>query len=301
MTTKHKPLSEQVVVITGASSGIGLETAELAASRGAKVVLAARSARTIEEIAATITHAGGTALAVECDVARREDVARVANLAIAQFSRIDTWVNNAGISINGRLDEVSEDDARRLFDTNFWGVYNGSLAALPLLRRTNGALINVGSELSEAAIPYQGIYTASKHAVKGFTDALRIEVEELDHSDVSVTLIQPTAVNTPFARHAKNYRDREAQLPPPKIDPREVAEAILDVAVRPARSRRVGSLSTINTTLAFLAPSVADRMAARRAEDQFRDAPNRDHDGALHRPSEQSTTAGHSHGQRDGI
>jgi short-subunit dehydrogenase len=296
MPASHKPLSEQVVVITGASSGIGLETAELAASRGAHVVLAARSARTIEEIAATIIHAGGTALAVECDVARREDVARVASLAIAQFSRVDTWVNNAGISIYGRLDEVSEDDARRLFDTNFWGVYHGSLTALPLLKRTHGALINVGSELSEAAIPYQGVYTASKHAVKGFTDALRVEVEELDRSGVSVTLIQPTAVNTPFARHAKNYRDREAQLPPPKIDPREVAEAILDVAVHPARARRVGGLSTINTALAKFAPSVADRLAARRAEEQFGDAPNRDHDGALHRPSEDTPAVGHSHG-----
>ena len=97
-----------------------------------------------------------------------------------------------------RLDEVEDDDSRRLFDTNFWGVVYGSLAALPFLRRQGGALINVGSEVSEAIVPLQGMYSATKHAVKGFTDALRVEVMEVDKAPVSITLIQPTAVNTPW-------------------------------------------------------------------------------------------------------
>src|SRR6188472_3902570 len=124
-----------------------------------------------------------------------------------RVARIDTWVNNAGVSIYGRLHEVSEADNRRLFDTNFWGVVNGSLVALPLLRREGGALINVGSEVSDAVVPLQGMYSASKHAVKGFTDALRVEVEGIDKAPVSITLIQPTAVDTPFPQRARNYTD----------------------------------------------------------------------------------------------
>src|SRR6185503_9039288 len=98
------------------------------------------------------------------------------------------WVNNAGQGLYGRLDEVSEADSRRLFDVNFWGVVNGSLAALPYLKRNGGALINVGSEVSDAYVPLLGMYVATKHAVKGFTDSLRIEIEQVDQAPVSVTL-----------------------------------------------------------------------------------------------------------------
>src|SRR5206468_7879728 len=131
-------------------------------------------------------------------------VERVAEAALARFGRIDTWINDAGVSIYGRLAEVDEEDNRRLFETNFWGVVNGSLCALPHLRRQGGALINVGSEVSDAVVPLQGMYSASKHAVKGFTDALRVEIEEVDKAPVAITLIQPTAVDTPLPQHAKN-------------------------------------------------------------------------------------------------
>ena len=135
MSVKLKPLDQQVIVITGASSGIGLATAETAARKGAKVVLAARSGETLEEVAARITAEGGQALSVPCDVSDRAQVNRLAQEAIAHFGRIDTWVNDAGIAIYGRLDEVSEEDSRKLFETNFWGVVHGSLAALPHLKR----------------------------------------------------------------------------------------------------------------------------------------------------------------------
>lgn len=153
MSNQLKSLDQQVMVITGASSGIGLATAEAAAERGTKLVLAARSEQTINEIAERINAAGGEAIAVACDVADRGQVERVAQATISRFGRIDTWVNNAGASIYGRLEEVSEEDNRRLFDTNFWGVVNGSLAALPYLKTNGGALINVGSEVSEGVVP----------------------------------------------------------------------------------------------------------------------------------------------------
>ena len=182
--------------------------------------------------------------------------------AVEHFGRIDTWVNNAGVSIYGRLDEVSDADSRRLFDTNFWGVVNGSLAALPHLKARGGSLINVGSEVSEAVVPLQGIYTASKHAVKGFTDALRVEIEELDKALVSITLIQPTAVDTPFPHHARNYMEREPKLPTPMINPEQVAEAILKAATEGGRDVKVGAMAVVNTAISKLMPSLGDKMSA---------------------------------------
>src|SRR5690606_8734684 len=182
---QHKPLDQQVIVVTGASSGIGLCTALAAAEQGARVVLAARSLDVLEEAVATIVAAGGQALATQCDVSRRADVDAVARLAHQRFGGIDTWVNNAGVSIYWRLEEVGEADSRRLFDVNFWGVVNGSLAALPFLRASGGVLVNLGSEVSDAVVPLQGMYSASKHAVKGFTDALRVEEEHVGDSPVS--------------------------------------------------------------------------------------------------------------------
>jgi short-subunit dehydrogenase len=286
MAIELKPLNQQVMVITGASSGIGLCTAESAARQGAKVVLAARSGSTLDEIVERIIGAGGQAISVVADVADRTQMDRLAQAAVSRFGRIDTWVNNAGVAIYGRLDEVSEQDNRRLFDTNFWGVVNGSLAALPHLRHNGGALINLGSEVSEAAVPLLGMYVASKHAVKGFTDSLRIELERLDKAPISVTLIQPTAVDTPFDMHGKNYMDKAADLPTPMIDPQDVADAILRAAVKPTRDIRVGAMSKVNTFVAKNMPAIGDRMAAKQSQNLQRDEPNTDREGTLYVPGE---------------
>ena len=289
-----KPLGEQVIVITGASSGIGLATAQTAAQAGAALVLAARSEARLAEIADAINEEGGNAIHVVADVGRFEDVRRIADAAIERYGRIDTWINDAGVAIYGRLDEVSDADSRRLFDTNFWGVVYGSLVALPHLRRNGGALINLGSEVSEAVIPLQGMYSASKHAVKGFTDALRIEVEDLDKASVAVTLIQPTAVNTPYPQHARNYMDKEPKLPTPQINPQRVANAILRAATEPTRDVKVGIMSKINTAMAKIAPSLGEKIAARMASrQQYDQPPSRDPEGALWRASGGGDIYGH--------
>lgn len=280
MTIDLKPIDQQVIVITGASSGIGLTTAIAAIAQGARVVVAARSGDDLDEF---VRNAGGSlrAAAVIADVADRAQVERIAQTAIEQFGRIDTWINNAGVSIYGRIMEISDNDNRRLFETNFWGVVNGSVVAASYLRASGGALINVGSEVSEAVVPLQGMYSASKHAVKGFTDALRIELHA-ENAPISVTLIQPTAVDTPYPEHARNYMDREPMLPTPRIEPSDVARAILNAAQHQQRDVKVGLMATVNTTIGKIAPSLGDMMAEKQMDRQQYDAPPRNPAGALH-------------------
>ncbi|MCA1248095.1 SDR family oxidoreductase [Massilia sp. MS-15] len=282
MSSPLKPLDRQVLVITGASSGIGLATAQEAGKRGAKLVLAARGGDVLEAVVQGLVENGVEAVAVVADVAVRADVERIAQVALERFGRIDTWINNAGATIYGRLDQVSEEDSRRLFDINFWGMVHGSLVALPHLKRQGGALVNLGSEASEVAIPLQGMYSASKHAVKGFTDALRIEVEHMEGAPVSITLVEPTAADTPLPQHARNYMDCEPKLPSPQVDPHQVAAAILQAAVVPARTVRVGLMAGLDIMVERVAPALADRLAVFQAPRQQQDEPARNPDGALY-------------------
>jgi NADP-dependent 3-hydroxy acid dehydrogenase YdfG len=291
MKTNLKPLDQQVMVITGASSGIGLATALAAAGQGARLVLAARSGDTLDEIVRQIEAGGGQAVAVTADVGDRAQVERVAQTAVERFGAIDTWVNDAGVSIYGRLEEVSDADNRRLFETNYWGVVNGSLAALPHLRKSGGALINIGSEASEAVVPLQGMYAASKHAVKGFTDALRVELDA-DDAAVSVTLIQPTAVDTPYPEHAGNYLSQEPKLPSPMIEPEKVASAILDAATDPARDVKVGAMSVLNTTMSKIMPALGETMAKMQIGRQQRDEAPHSREGTLYRAGESGRIRG---------
>jgi short-subunit dehydrogenase len=254
-----KPLSRQVMVITGASSGIGLVTARMAAKEGARVVLAARNAHALHRLCREIEEPGGQALAVPTDVTHDNDVRRLCEAAVRRFGGFDTWVNNAGISIYGRIDEVSLEDQRQLFETNFWGLVYGSTIAIEHLRHRGGALINVGSVLSDRAIPLQGMYSASKHAVKAFTDALRMELEH-DGVPVSVTLVKPSAINTPYTSHAKNYFSVEPQNPPPVYAPELVAKAILRAAQVPTRDVVIGGGGRAITMAGVYAPRLIDKV-----------------------------------------
>jgi len=254
-----KKLDVQVVVITGATSGIGLVTARMAAKRYAKLVLAARNEDALKKLTDEINEDGGDAMYVVADVGVEADVQKIADEALGRFGRFDTWINNAGVSIYGRLGEISTEDHRRLFETNYWGVVYGSLTAAKYLRKNGGALINVGSVLSDRAIPLQGAYCASKHAVKGFTDALRMELEEED-APVSVTLIKPSAIDTPYKDHAKNYLEVEPENPPPVYAPETVAEAILFSAENVERDVFVGGGGKALAALGEYAPRVTDKV-----------------------------------------
>jgi short-subunit dehydrogenase len=257
MKIRLKRLSDQVMVITGATSGIGLATAKRAAERGARVVLCSRNEPSLQEAVAQIEQSGGTARAVVADVSNADEVERLAARAVEEFGSLDTWVNNAGVSFYGRLTEVALEDMRQLFEVNFWGMVHGTRAAVPRLRRSGGALINLGSIVSDRAIPLQGTYSASKHAVKGFTDALRMELEE-EGAPISVTLIKPSAVDTPYFQHAKNYMDVQPKPPAPVYAPEVVANAILRAAEHPIRDITIGGGGRVLSALGTALPRITD-------------------------------------------
>ncbi|WP_432971596.1 SDR family oxidoreductase [Dactylosporangium sp. CA-233914] len=252
------------MVITGASSGIGLVTARMAARRGARLVLAARNEDALRTLCDEIRDAGGEAAFVVTDVGRRDDVARVARTAVETFGGFDTWVNNAGVSLYGQVWDVSLDDMHRVFDTVFWGVVHGSRAAVEHFRDSGrpGALINVGSVFGDRATPVQSTYGSAKFAVHGFTDALRVEVNAAG-LPVSVTLVHPGGIDTPYDEHAESYLDerpaRRGMLYPPEA----VAEAILYAAAHPKRDLYVGSQAKVLATVANIAPKLTDRVMRR--------------------------------------
>ncbi|MGQ9367440.1 SDR family oxidoreductase [Azospirillum sp. ST 5-10] len=262
MGVQLKPIEDQVIVITGATSGIGLATARMAAARGARVVLAAREADTLAGLAEEIRRDGGAVAHCVADVGDEGQVRGIADTAVASFGRIDTWVNNAGVTIYGTIEEVPIAEARRLFDTDYWGVVHGSLTALPHLKTHGGALVNVGSVLSVRAIPLQGHYTAAKHAVKGFTDSLRMELESED-AGVSVTLIKPASIDTQYEEHGRNHLGTRPLNPPPVYAPELVAEAILHAAETPVRDLVVGGAGKLFQLAETFAPRLTDRFMER--------------------------------------
>lgn len=281
MAVKLKKLSEQVIVVTGATSGIGLAIVREAVRRGARVVMSARNEEDLVRIASEINVAGGTALAVPADVADLHAVERVRDAALARFGVIDTWINNAGVSIYGKLHDVDIVEARRLFDVNFWGVVHGSRTALSALRDRGGALINIGSVLSERVVPLQGMYAASKHAVKAYTDALRMETEMIG-LPVSVTLVKPSAIDTPYTEHARNHLDVEPKNPAPIYAPELVADVVLYCAEHPRRDVTVGGGGKIFTMLEKVAPRLTDKVMEKTMDKAQRsDRPKRDEGDSL--------------------
>src|SRR5947207_966811 len=254
-----RPLRDQVVVVTGASSGIGRATTALLGEKGAAVVLAARNREALENAAAESERAGGRALAVVTDVAEWDQVQALAAAAVQQFGRIDTWVNNAAISAYGTVEQTEVDEIQRIVQVNLMGQVHGMKAALAQMREQGqGTIINVASALAERAVPLQAAYCATKHGVKGFTEALRLELES-DRIPIDVVLVMPSSVNTPLFKHARSKVGVQPMPIPPIYEPRVVAEAIARLAEHPQRQVVVGGSGKALVTGQRLSPSLLDR------------------------------------------
>ena len=267
-------MKANVVVITGASAGVGRATAQRFAKAGARIALLARGRDGLEGARKEVEAFGGTALLAILDVARADQVEAAAAQIEAELGNIDIWINNAMTSVFSPIKEMTPEEFRRVIEVTYLGCVHGTLTALRrMLPRDRGVIVQVGSALAYRAIPLQSAYCAAKHAVQGFTESLRSELIH-DKSNVRVTMVQLPALNTPQFGWVKSRLPRKAQPIPPIFQPETAAEAIYFAAHHPRREFYVGwsSVTAIVTNKFF--PGVLDRILAQRAyESQQYDGP----------------------------
>lgn len=250
--------SHKVVVITGASSGIGRETALEFAQRGATVVAAARNQEALETLAAEIQRIGGEALPVVTDVSDFAQVSALASRTADRFGRIDTWVNNAAVSTYGTVEQMAAEELHRVIEVNLMGQIYGMKAALPFLRRSDGTLINVSSALAERAIPLQAAYCAAKAGIVAFGEALRLELRK-EGSKVRVVDMLPSSINTPLFTHARSKLGVKPKPVGRVYEPSVVAEAIVAAADHPVRQVHAGFAGRLLDVAQRVSPSLVDR------------------------------------------
>lgn len=282
-------IAHKVVVITGASSGIGLATARLAAVAGARVMLVARDEAVLADIAQAIRAAGGEADHVRANVGDVQDVERAAGATIARFGRIDCWISNAGVAIYARLEDTPHDAHAQLFRTNYFGLVHCATTALPHLRESRGQLIVIGSIASQLPSPIMGAYAASKQAAKAYVDALRIELKARG-DPVTLTLVKPSGIATPITAHAANHMGMAARVPPPVYDVDVAAKAIVDLIGRPRREATIGGMGRLAVLAGTHFPWALDhigRPMARLLSDPRRPPPPADN---LHAPTDNGAT-----------
>lgn len=295
---KPKPIEKQTIVITGGSSGIGLATAKMAAGRGANVIILSRDEEGMRKICDEERAKGRKMDFAVADVGDRQQVRDAVDQILKRHGGFDTWYNCAGVGVYSKLEDVSDEDHERVFRTNYWGVVFGSLEALRHLKKkkNGGTIINQGSIVSDMPAPILGTYVATKHAVKGFTDSLREELIA-EGAPVSVTLIKPSGIHTPFGEHAKNDIDAASVVPPPLYAPEVVAEAVLSAAEKPIRDVVIGGSGRGMIWLQENMPSFADKVFSRafKALALDRDHPPRKGEGGF----DKAGSTGEMYGDQD--
>jgi len=280
-----RKIRDSVVVITGASSGIGRATAQAFAREGATVVLAARRKEALEEVAAECGNGGGTAVVVPTDVTDEGAVEDLARRAMEE-GRIDTWVNNAAVTLFARFEEAPPEVYRQVFNTNFFGVIHGARAVLPYFREQGeGVLINMSSVVSSAPQPYTSAYVASKYAIRGFSECLRMELALDEADDIHVVHMMPASIDTPLFQNAANYTGRAVKPLDPVISPHRVADAAVKMARSPRPEVKVGVSGRMMVASHSAMPRMYERIASRQVDsDHFREVPTAPSSGNLFEP-----------------
>jgi NAD(P)-dependent dehydrogenase (short-subunit alcohol dehydrogenase family) len=259
---KKKPLREQVVVVTGASSGLGRAIVRGAGERGARVVLAARNEEALANGVREVEDAGSEALAVATDVAELAQVRSLVERSVERFGRIDTFVANAIVTVYAEASDLEPDELRRVMDVNFFGVVHGYWAALPHLRETRGTFLHVSSALAYRGIPLQAAYCASKAAVRNFLESARVELQK-HADDVAVSLVLPGAIDTPQFDRGRQKIGYRPQPVPPIYEPEPFAEAVLHCCEQPVRELPIGWGAQKLLWGQKLSPRAGDRMLRR--------------------------------------
>ncbi|WP_411375417.1 SDR family oxidoreductase [Arthrobacter sp. MPF02] len=298
-------VKNSVIVITGASSGIGRATALRCADKGARLVLAARGGKALEAVARECRKRGAKAIAVVTDVTEPAMVDDLAARAVAEFGRLDVWVNNAAVAAFGRLTEIPPADFQRVLDVNISGYVNGARAALSRFAgQGTGVLVNVASVVGETPLPYNAAYSMSKAAVRSLSVSLRSELALEGVSGVKVCTVLPATIDTPFYQHAANYSGRRLAAMPPVYTAERVAKAIVHVIARPRRETVVGGLAGRLLVLQHkVTPKRVEAAAARQVDRKQlpRRKPAPVTSGNLHRTSEsirKGSIGGNWHGWR---
>ncbi|MEU5883061.1 SDR family oxidoreductase [Spirillospora sp. NPDC047279] len=256
-----------VVVITGASSGIGRATALAFAGKGATVVLGARRGKALQQVAEECQERGGRALAVPTEVTDEAAVEELGRQAIKRFGSLDVWVNNASVSVYGPFLEVPMEDFRRVLDVDVMGYVYGARTALRQMREQGrGVLVNVSSIASIAPMPYTTAYSMAKAAVTAMSASLRQELRLAGERKVKVCTVLPATVDTPFFQHAANYTGRRVVAMPPVYPPAQVADTILGLVRNPKDEVVVGGAARAMRREARRHPQTAERAMARQAD-----------------------------------
>ncbi len=268
-------LTDRVVVITGASSGIGRATALELASRSASVVVTSRDLDALEDVVDDCHALGGRALAVAADVTREDELREVARRAISAFGGLDVWINNAAVTLFAKFEEAPLEDYRRVIDTNFFGYVHGARIALQHFRAQHrGVLINIDSVTAGTPQPYTSAYVSSKFAVRGLSSCLRMELSLDKEKDIHVCNVMPSAIDTPLFQHAANYTGRAVKALDPAYKPEKVARALAELIVNPKAELVVGRTGKVMMAQAALTPRLFERTFPRHIDrNHLQDSP----------------------------